>query len=255
MALLISFALTMAPWAVRNSLVEQTFVPVDSMGGRNFMMGNYRFTPLYRSWDAISITGEEAWYTDVFANSLPGDRTTQGKLDKLALQRGLLFVREHPWLTLQRDIIKFFDFWGLERELIAGAGRGYFGAFSGFELSLLAIVIMGSYTAALFLGIFGIFLCPLVDRRLHLFLILVIAYVCGIHTLVFAHSRYHLPVMPFVLVYTAGAITMRPAFWQLWRSGSFWLAAGLCVFITCGWAWGLTAGDLEKFWHSAVALL
>src|SRR5436305_7560850 len=43
-ALVIPFAIVLAPWAVRNTMLQQTFVPVDTMGGRNFMMGNYRFT-------------------------------------------------------------------------------------------------------------------------------------------------------------------------------------------------------------------
>ncbi len=107
-------------------------------------------------------------------------------------------------------------------------------------------MIFGSYAAALFLGIFGFFLAPLPGRRSQVFLLLVIAYICGLHTLVFAHSRYHLPVMPLVLVFTAQAIAAQPALWRLWRRGTFWVAAALCAFIVCGWVWGLMAGDLAK---------
>ena len=246
LALLVSFGLTLAPWAIRNTVLEQTFVPVDSMGGRNFMMGNYLHTPLYRSWDAIAITGEKAWFQEVQATSPASEFSTQGKVDKLALKRGLLFVREHPWLTLQRDLIKFFDFWGLERELVAGAGLGYFGDLSALVVSLLAVVICGGYAAALFLGVFGFFLAPLPERRSQVLLLMMIAYICGLHVLVFAHSRYHLPVMPLVVVFAAHAITTQPAIWRQWRRGAFWLAAGLCAFLICGWIWGLAAGDLSK---------
>jgi 4-amino-4-deoxy-L-arabinose transferase-like glycosyltransferase len=257
LAVVVPFAIALAPWAYRNSVLERTFVAVDSMGGRNFMMGNYRHTPLYRSWDAISFTGETSWIAEVLAADHSTEPkiqgNTQGQLDKLALKRGLLFVRENPWLTAQRDLIKFFDFWGLERELVAGASRGYFGNLSGLVVALLALLLWGSYAALLFLGIFGMCLAPLADRRLHWLLLSVIAYTCGLHTLVFAHSRYHLPVMPLVLVFAATAITARPSPWRQWRQAGFWLAAALCVLIVVGWGWGLATGDLEKLRETIIS--
>ncbi|HYV34497.1 MAG TPA: glycosyltransferase family 39 protein [Gemmataceae bacterium] len=255
LAVVLPFALTMTPWAWRNTVLHKTFVPVDTMGGLNFMTGNYRHTPFYRSWDAIGIVGENSWYAEVFAAYPPSEYDTPGKIDKLALKQGLLFVRDNPLLTLQRDIIKFFDFWGLERELVAGAGRGIFGPLSGLVVVLLAVLIMGSYVAALFVGIFGLFLVPLGDRRTQYFLVLLVVYICGLHSLVFAHSRYHLPVMPLVLVFTATALTTRPTIWWQWRRGAFWLAAGLCILMVCGWIWGLAAGDMEKFRQSILAMI
>jgi 4-amino-4-deoxy-L-arabinose transferase-like glycosyltransferase len=245
--LVAAFALTVAPWAARNSRLQGTFVAIDTMGGRNFMMGNYHHTPLYRSWDAISNEGELAWNHEVFATYAPEMRTSQGAIDKLALRQGLKFVAEHPWLTLQRDLIKFFDFWGLERELVAGAARGYWGDLSRPFILLLAALIFASYAAVMALGIFGAILTPLPDRRLHWFFLLVIAYVCGIHTLVFAHSRYHLPVMPLVLVFAASALVKRHTLWQRRHSWSFRCACGCCAVLVGGWTWGLLEGDFNKF--------
>src|SRR5205823_4643563 len=93
-----SFAMTLAPWAIRNSRLQGTFVAVDVMGGRNFMMGNYSQTPLYRSWDAISLGGEKSWHHEVARSYPPEERATQGQVDRLALRQGLKFAREHPWL-------------------------------------------------------------------------------------------------------------------------------------------------------------
>src|SRR5262249_20038016 len=45
-ALVAAFAAVLAPWSVRNTRLQQTFVAVDTMGGLNFMLGNYRHTPL-----------------------------------------------------------------------------------------------------------------------------------------------------------------------------------------------------------------
>jgi 4-amino-4-deoxy-L-arabinose transferase-like glycosyltransferase len=238
------FALVIAPWAVRNTKLQQTFIPVDCMSGRNFMMGNYEHTPLYRSWDAISLQGERFWIAVLFAAHPEADGMTQGQIDQLAMKEGIRFIREHPGLTLRRDVVKFFDFWGLERELIAGADRGYFGAIPRPAVIFVGLLVVGAYALVLFASAFGAALNPPIDRRQNLLLLLVVAFICGAHTVVFAHSRYHLPVIPFVLVYAAAALAGPRALVR--HPLAFWLATLFCVVIVTGWAWNAAAGDFDK---------
>jgi hypothetical protein len=96
----------------------------------------------------------------------------------------------------------------------------------------------------LFAGAFGAALVPSTDRRLRLLLLLVIAFVCCVHTAVFAHSRYHLPVMPLVMVF-AGAVP-GAGIWAHRRRPAFWLAAAFCGLVAAGWAWNAAAGDGGK---------
>jgi 4-amino-4-deoxy-L-arabinose transferase-like glycosyltransferase len=245
-AVVAAFAGTIAPWAIRNTRLQGTFIAIDTMGGRNFMMGNYRYTPLYRSWDAIAIEGDRSWIHEVCAVCPPEQLTSQGKVDKAALRQGLQFVRENPGLTLERATAKFFDFWGLERELIAGTGRGLYGDTSKALLLGLAAVVIGAYAAAMVLAAFGLVFAPPADRRIHWFIVCVIAFVCGMHTVVFGHSRYHLPLMPLVLVYTAGAITQFGAIWAQRKSYRFALASGLCAILFAGWTWLFVAVDCDR---------
>ena len=239
-----AFALVIAPWAIRNTHLQRTFVPIDCMGGRNFMMGNYEYTPLYRSWDTISLEGQQSWIAELLAEHPQAASMTQGQIDQLALKEGIRFVREHPGLTLQRDVVKFFDFWGLERELIAGADGGYFGPVNRPAIIILSLLIGSSYVLVLFAGAFGAAWSPPTDRRQHVLLLLVIGFICGAHTIVFAHSRYHLPVMPFVMLYAAGAITGPRVCMR--RQPAVWLAALFCIVVIVGWCWNGAAGDLSK---------
>jgi 4-amino-4-deoxy-L-arabinose transferase-like glycosyltransferase len=244
-AVVAAFAVTIAPWTVRNTLLQETFIAIDTMGGRNFMMGNYQYTPLFRSWDAISIEGEHSWIHEVCTTYPPDCRGTQGRIDKLALRQGLEFVRENLGLTAQRAVVKFFDFWGLERELIAGAAWGHYGQVSRLGLLGLAVTVAGTFAAVMVLAVFGLVFAPPADRRGHWLLLCVIAFVCGLHVVVFGHSRYHLPLVPLVLLYAAGTVMHTGAIWRQRGGRRFALAAGLCGILVAGWTWSFIAGDWE----------
>jgi 4-amino-4-deoxy-L-arabinose transferase-like glycosyltransferase len=251
--LVATFALTIAPWVIRNTRLEQTFVAIDTMGGRNFMMGNYRFTPLYRAWDAVSLTGEEFWYHELESTYSRTELSTQGQIDRLAFRQGLAFVQANPALTLQRDIVKFFHFWGLERELIAGAAAGlaggYFGPLPMQFIVVLTVVIFGSYVTAMVSGVFGMVMAPPPDRRIHGLFLAVIAFICAVHTVTFGHSRYHLPIMPLVLLYAASAWVHAGEIWRRRRERSFLLAAGLSGMFVLWWLWEIFVVDGERYWR------
>lgn len=242
-----AFATILAPWTVRNTRLQETFVTVDVMGGRNFMTGNYQHTPLYRSWATIGISGENSWAHELHTSYPREEWETQGKLDKLAMRHTVKYVLANPGLTFQRAIIKFFDFWGLERELLAGASEGFFGPLSQTAIIALTLTIFSTYAVSLLLGIQGFILTPSADWRGHWFLLLVIAFICGMHTLVFGHSRYHLPLMPLIFLYSATAVLHLSSIWGCRNRWQFWVACGACGVIVAGWLWLFIAVDLQIF--------
>jgi 4-amino-4-deoxy-L-arabinose transferase-like glycosyltransferase len=246
-SLIAPFCLVMAPWAIRNTNLEKTFQAVDCMGGRNFMMGNYEYTPLFRAWDTIAIEGKLSWHQTLASADLSSLGVTQGQRDKRALRHGLRFVLAHPWLTVKRDLVKFFDFWNLERELVAGAAQGFFGKPSLPALLLLTSIIFGSYATSLISGIFGALMAPPADWRVHWFLLLVIGFICGMHTLSFGHSRYHLPIMPLVLLYSAAAIVDRRAIWSRRGEWPFRVACCLSAIFVMGWLWQVIFVDFDRY--------
>lgn len=247
LAMLLAFCLTIAPWTIRNTRLHQTFTTIDVMGGRNLMMGNYEHTPMFRAWDAISMQGEQYWF-QVLSKDHPNlGRLTQGQLDKVAQKAGVQFMRDHPRLTLKRAIVKFFNFWQLERELVAGAARGNFGNVSLSVLSAMTLLVFGSYATAFLSGLVGMFMTPATPRTCHWFLILAMAFVCGLHTLVFGHSRYHLPLIPLILVYTAACATDWRQVWQKKRTWQFLSATVVCLMFTTSWIYEIAVIDLDRY--------
>ena len=202
------FALVLAPWAYRNTKLHDTFTVVDVMGGRNVMMGNYEFTPLERSWATITdVQGEQAWHR-VLLKANPDKRgLTQGQIDKLAMKYGIQYFFAHPTLTAQRCIVRFFNFWQLERTIVAGAKQDLWGPVPKWALLGLAVLILGSYAAVLFLALIGLF-SRVIPWKTHGLLLLWMALPCAVHTIAFAHSRYHLPLIPVLSIYAAITLTL-----------------------------------------------
>lgn len=241
------FAIALAPWSYRNTKLHDTFTVVDVMGGRNAMMGNYEHTPLERSWATISIVkGENEWHR-VLAKETPHySELTQGQIDKAAMRHGMKFALSHPGLTIKRDLVRFFNFWQLERTLVAGGVKGTFGDVPKMLLLPAAVLICGSYAAVMFAAIFGLFFRTPDDRRLHGLLVMTVVFPCVIHSLIFAHSRYHLPIVPVLMLYAVAAALNWKVIWSQRRTKRFVLAASLCVVLVLGWLRELIFVDLSQ---------
>jgi 4-amino-4-deoxy-L-arabinose transferase-like glycosyltransferase len=246
------FTLVIAPWAVRNTRLQETFTLIDVMGGRNAMMGNYEFTPTERSWATITdVTGERAWH-QVLAREASGKSLgNQGQLDKRALSHAIHYVVTNPAVTLKRDVVKFFNFWQLERTFVAAARDDYFG---NSRASLVAVVLLttGTSAAVLLAAIFGVCCVPPASWRDHVFLIGSILFPCVIHSLIFAHERYRLPVMPLLSLYAAAALVDWRQIWDRRWSAGFRAAVVLSIILVLGWLREIAVVDLriaERFFE------
>jgi len=194
------FLMTLVPWSVRNYRLFDTFIPVDTMGGLNLYMGNYENTPLHNSWASVEVKGEKAWYRG-HESELKGMNEAQKQ--KWAIQKAKDYVMENPGITLHRSIVKFANFWGMERTIIAGIERGYFQAFtaSDFRYLIYGIILLG-YGVVILTGATGLclnlFSAP---ASFHTIFFLMLLGFSGMHAVTFGHSRYHLPLIPILCGY------------------------------------------------------
>lgn len=241
-----AFALVIAPWAIRNTRLQETFVPVDCLGGRNMMMGNYEYTKHERMWATISVGGEKAWHRVLASEHPEYYELTQGQRDKLAMKRGFQFAFKHPFLTAKRNVIKFFNFWQLDRSLAAGLMQGYWGKLPKPIVFVLSALIFAAYALMLLAGVFGFVVLPSADQRMHWFLLLTVGFVCAVHTVVFAHSRYHISLMPIVFIYSGAALAGWRLIWQKRRTQRFWIATLLAALLVAGWIWEIVAVDAQR---------
>jgi hypothetical protein len=207
--LLTGYAMVVAPWAVRNTRLQGVTTIIDTMGGLNLRMGNFEHTPEDRMWDAIALQGDKSWYRALLSE-FPNQSLSEGQKDKWAQRKALEYMWAHRVTTLRRSALKFADFWGLEREYAAGLVQGLYGPPRWVGL-VASVVIIAAYGSLTVLFICGFWLSP-PQWRLHVLLLLPVAAITAVHTVVFGHSRYHLPLVPIMAIYAAQYLTVRPDF-------------------------------------------
>ena len=239
---LASYIAVVAPWAVRNTRVQGVLTIVDTMGGMNLRMGNYEHTPDDRMWDAVSLTGEQSWIAGFSVE--PGQVPTEGRKDKWGQQKAIEYILEHPGTTIRRSFIKFADFWSLEREFIAGVQAGLYSpplwlavAGSGF--------ILGGYVLILILAAGGAWLAPPQDWRVHVLMLFPVVVLAGAHTLVFGHSRYHVPLMPILGLYAAHLLMRLPRLRPFPRLALVGASSTIAIAVTI-WARQVLIVDLPR---------
>ena len=209
-------AAVMAPWMVRNTRVQKTLTAIDCMSGRNLMMGNYEYTPLYRAWDAVMVPSPKDWSTVLYYDyrERTGEnifRKTQGQIDKEAGSYAKRYILAHPGQTVKRDAVKALCFWQLERSLPAGIQKGCWGfaevspkARQGWVAGV-GCLIQAIYCPLFITAVLGVCLgfsrISTRQKTVQAFLCCIVLYFWGIHALIFAHERYHLPVVPILILF------------------------------------------------------
>jgi hypothetical protein len=128
---------------------------------------------------------------------------------------------------LKRSLIKFSDFWGVEREFLAGVRDGFFNPPRWFQI-VASFVIVSAYVVICVLGAAGLWLEPPTDWRTQTILLFPVVLITAAHTIVFGHSRYHLPLMPFLGMWAAALVAARLRHIHM---SARWMVAGATVSV------------------------
>ena len=187
-------SIVISPWTVRNYRLVHKFIPVTVGFGANLWLGSH----------PEDLT---EWYSDKEPIKSLVDKTQiefNAKLRKLAFKN----ITARPFIYLKLCIKKFFRFWltshsntfkGLEESFVSTIQSRNYKIF--FQKAIFFAINMG----LILLGFFGIFLAR--KRWKAAFLLLsIIIYKVFLHMLLYSAPRYQIPIMPFMLVFTAVAL-------------------------------------------------
>jgi 4-amino-4-deoxy-L-arabinose transferase-like glycosyltransferase len=242
---LAGYGLVVGPWAVRNTRLQHVPVVVDTMGGMNLRIGNYEYTPDDRMWSAaFDYKDEKSWSAALATEHPEATGWTDGQKEKWAQRKAVQFIVAHPLLTARRCAIRFADFWGLEREFVALVRDGKYQVPAWFGIVGAAATLL-TFPVLILLAVYGTLAAVPADKPTAGFVVLLTVFVCGLHCLVFAHSRYRLPLTPFFAVFAAAVLVQRPHAGSLpaWRRLAVW---GLGLALVLIWGRQVAFNDLPR---------
>ncbi len=223
--MLIAAAACVAPFTIRNAVVEGVFVPVTSSGGFNYYAGNNASS---EGWHRVPESVD--LYRDPngadYASRVKGRRLNSSEVSAFWFSKAWTWASRNPsdWLSLQlRKLLLFAHFGELDQ---TGLSSGFFRKEYG---GLLSAPLPG-WPLLLFLSLLGA-ASALHDRRLSgpaaLF---VLAFVVST-VLFFVNARLRAPILPVFALYAAHGIeAVWTALRRRSRSRAAYLAGGASLF-------------------------
>ncbi len=207
----LSFAVVVGPWIARNSRLHGSLASVDSTATRLFKLyGKPRLKAIVGS--PVSTQGSR----------LPGGGSAT---------------------TIRWAVKRSFLFWQVDRELTGAAASGRLGPIPRQIVVLLALAIGGYYAALAALGLVGAVLRPPPDRIQLVLILSFFVLLVGVHSMILGHSRYHIPLMPFVCLFAARLIVVPPHREE--RRRLAWALLALLI-LAVSWVIGLVSVDLPE---------
>jgi 4-amino-4-deoxy-L-arabinose transferase-like glycosyltransferase len=244
LCLALGYLCLVGPWAARNTRLQHTLTVVDTMGGMNLRMGNYEHTPEDRMWDAVALAEGEKGWAHVLMGRPEAAAWTDGEKEKWAQREAIAYMATHPVTTMRRTVLKFADFWGLEREMIAWFQKGSRHPAWMIWPAMLAPAI--AYPVVVLAAAIGLWSTRLSGDRTQWLMLAIVAFITAVHAVVFGHSRYHLPLVAFLSLYAGAA-------WVGWRAGTLRLerrrlalAAVSCTMLVAIWCYEILVRDADR---------
>lgn len=171
-----AFALTLAPWTIRNFVVFGRFIPVQSGA------------------ESVLIQGSKEDYIDLDVNSL---RQKYGANFGLTPSELTSVAVSNHWTHLKSDPLDYLRFLG-KKFLLAWYNT------EGKDKNALALLVQLPFVLSALVGLITCF--PLWVKRPNCYIIGLILYICGVQVLLFPLVRYTIAIMPLVMLPAAVGI-------------------------------------------------
>ncbi len=184
-ALLLTSALFVSPWSVRNSLIHKQFVFITTHGGKNLWLYNNPYYPFIEG----STSSAYQKYKKVTTVMIKG--LSEAERDKMMYYAGINFIVTNPIIFLRNGVIKFVRFF-----------RPY--PIITYHTRLIDILIgWGSYFIifpAFFVGLYLSF-----KNKKYSLLFIMVVYFVILHIVDQADLRKRVPAMPFIIALSSYA--------------------------------------------------
>ena len=243
---LVSALVVLAPWTARNCLCYRQFVPLDTYGGYNFLIGNNPDANGRQELPVLDRLGEtywKEWRLDRGDGAHP-EIIVCHEGSAAGYRAGIRFIAAHPGRFLRLGIKKLGYLYGPEiRELSWGYSMEFFGGVPRALLIPAAVAIIAGFPLLALLALGGV--CfgvagPREARGGWALLGIAALYFSAAHFLTFGESRFHLPLVPVLAVF-AGRLVCPGTRASAVRLAAFAAVAALLILdwsVRTGEDWG-----------------
>jgi 4-amino-4-deoxy-L-arabinose transferase-like glycosyltransferase len=230
-ALIVCFLLVTLPWAARNTFLHGQPIWVESALGYDLYLGYHpQSTGTFQY--GISL--------DLMPLLDDGERHARG------MEAFWSFLRADPGRVPYLMVRKAGHLWGLDkRELVYFYSNDFGDRWPTWLLGLTFLLACGPLIVLAPAASCGL-ACGRMGQRKALVALLLIYYT-GVHMLILAEPRFHVPLLPVIAVLATYAFTERP--WRTSRPWQRWLAVSLIVLLLTNW--GL---ETARDWDTLVKL-
>ena len=176
--IMISAALVVAPWSIRNTYVHGTFVLTSTQGGSEFNKGNNPMATGILAYD-------HAYFSENLQQRYPREQyVNEARRSSLYQADAVDFISKNPGRFLELCFIRFTELWKL---------------YSPRVPLTASLAVIGSFGIAL-----PFFLIQAVrrgwQRGPEMLLLLIIACHTAVHVVYTSIVRYRVPIEPFVII-------------------------------------------------------
>jgi 4-amino-4-deoxy-L-arabinose transferase-like glycosyltransferase len=195
LALTTAAALTVAPWTARNYYHYRELILVSAHGGPTL-------------W--ISAVGWRDWhFDDPEYRSLIGAAANDRERSRILQRDALRKIQGDPAGYLRLCLRRVFDLWiGSHTTYFVGFDGSFGTYYGGGEVARVAVkaVMLALNTVVVLLGLLGIiaaFSGRVSNRAGAALCAIPVVAVAVVHFFLYAGARYHVPVLPFVIIFAA----------------------------------------------------
>jgi hypothetical protein len=217
--LLVTAVAVCIPWVVRNSLLHGRLMGIESSMGYNLYVGYHpKSTGTFQygiSLDLIPILDD-------------------GLRDKIGTEKALDFIKQNPMRVPELAVMRAGHFFGLERRALTYFySNNFFGYIPAPVLFSLALLLLLPFVIVATSSVFGMFLSDWRKQEVLLLGLLLATYIAP-HILLLAEDRFHLTIVPFLIVLAArfwdGGIKDLGSLYRGSARGK-WLIAIACILV------------------------
>lgn len=199
---LLSVAVLTIPWSIRNSLLHGQFVFVESSLGFNFYLGYHpEGTGTFDSSIAVD-------FVERIGGFDAPDLETEKLVHNLGMERGLGFIKKDPIRAIWLLLSKLSHFLRLDkRAALFFYSNNFLGELAPLILFLVLSVLCLPWVVVLLLSLIGMSSSDIARDKVLIYLLFF--YFIGIHMLIMAEPRFHLVLVPFLIIFAVqGAMTL-----------------------------------------------